>query len=71
MTKIIHEVGALVIFFPPYSPDYNPIEEAFSKVKTTLKALNEPDYDLETLILIYFASITSKDCQNWINHCGI
>ena len=33
VVKLINEVGALVHFLPPYSPDYNPIEEAFSKVK--------------------------------------
>ena len=35
VSRIIHQVGALVIFHPPYydSPDYNPIEETFSKVK--------------------------------------
>ena len=31
--KMIPEVGALILFLPPYSPDHNPIEEAFSKVK--------------------------------------
>lgn len=39
IVKSIEEVGALVYFLPPYSPDLNPIEELFSKVKTTLKSL--------------------------------
>ena len=34
----IEDVGALVLFLPPYSPDLNPIKELFSKVKTTLKS---------------------------------
>jgi transposase len=38
---LITGVGALLIFLPPYSPDYNPIEEAFSKVKTLIKAYEE------------------------------
>jgi len=34
---MIQQVGAIVIFLPPYSPDFNPIEELFSKVKKTIK----------------------------------
>ena len=37
VVQMIQGVGAMVIFLPPYSPDYNPIEEAFSKVKTVIK----------------------------------
>ena len=37
--KMIQEIGALVHFLPPYSPDFNPIEETFSKVKTKLKSV--------------------------------
>lgn len=39
--KLIEDTGALVHFLPPYSPDLNPIEEAFSKLKYFLKA-NDP-----------------------------
>lgn len=39
--EIIEDVGAMVHFLPPYSPDFNPIELAFSKVKTTMQALEE------------------------------
>ena len=33
IVQMIKDAGALVLFLPPYSPDYSPIEEAFSKVK--------------------------------------
>ena len=36
IVEMIHEIVALVHSLPPYSPDYNPIEEAFSKVKSSL-----------------------------------
>ena len=39
--QMIQEVGAIVHFLPPYSPDYNPIEEAFSKVKAKMKAMEK------------------------------
>lgn len=37
--KAIEAVGATVMFLPPYSPDFNPIEMAFSKIKTHLRAV--------------------------------
>ena len=46
--KVLKEVGVLVHFLPPYSPDYNPIEEAFSKVKQVLRSELDPFPDLET-----------------------
>ena len=70
----IEEVGALVHFLPPYSPDFNPIEEMFSKVKTVLKSTStEMDNvdDIETLLLASFTSVTPEDCRGWISHSGI
>jgi len=74
IVEMIQEVGALVHFLPPYSPDYSPIEEAFSKVKSNLKTMDmEANVfeDPENLVLTTFSSITSADCQKWINHAGI
>lgn len=39
--EMIEEVGALLLFLPPYSPDFNPIEEAFSKVKGALQCMDQ------------------------------
>ena len=68
---MIQEVGALVYFLPPYSPDLNPIEETFSKVKATLKLLDQ-EADMgespENMVLSAFSYITKEDCQNWIDH---
>ena len=66
VVKMIHEMGALVHFLPPYSPDYA-VEEAFSKVKSELKAMESEAQvlDLETLILAAFSFITPEDCQQW------
>ncbi len=68
---MLEEVGVMVLFLPPYSPDLNPNEEAFSKVKTNLKISNDADFDAETLLLNSFASITPNDCHGWISHPGI
>ena len=67
--KSIEDVGALLIFLPPYSADLNPIEEMFSKVKYQHKtnALELPNFtDLKTLLLSSFASITREDCISYI-----
>ena len=65
--------GIAVIFLPPYSPDYNPIEETFSYVKSYLR---EHDYLLQSItdpcsVLEYaFNSITPSHCSQWITHSG-
>lgn len=71
--SLISAAGALIRFLPPYSPDLNPIEEVFSKVKGYLKeneiayrATNEP----RVIILSAFTSITPQDCVNYITHSG-
>ena len=49
----------MVYFLPPYSPDLNPIEEAFAKVKAVMKAnesMLDTGHDLETLILTEFST---------------
>lgn len=72
--RSISEIGALALFLPPYSPDLNPIEELFSKVKTTLKSA-ETDMvhvtDLQTLLLASFTQVMEEDCEGWIEHSGI
>ena len=68
---LISAAGALIRFLPPYSPDLNPIEEVFSKVKGYLieneiayKSTSEPTI----IILEAFGSVTKQDCINYIKH---
>ena len=67
--SMIEEVGAIVHFLPPYSPDLNPIELAFSKVKSNLKDMAAID-DANTIMLASFATISQQDCEGWVAHCG-
>ena len=73
--SMVEEVGALVLFLPPYSPDYNPIEELFSKLKATIKQyevnLEMEEMDLQEIVLAAFSTITDEDCCSWISHAGI
>ena len=66
--QIIQEVGAIVHFLPPYSLDYNPIEEAFSKVKAEMKAMEKEAQvlDIETVVPSAFSCFTVSDCNQWI-----
>ena len=70
---LIHSVGSLVVFLPPYSPHLMPIEYCFSKVKLFLKeheVLSQSVDSVELLILGAFASITPDDCIAWSSYCG-
>lgn len=73
IVELIESVGALVIFLPPYSPDLNPIEEAFSSVKSYLKAneavLQATD-DIEQVIYAAFTHISPDMCKAWIRDSG-
>ena len=73
ITDLIHSVGALVIFYPPYFPDLMPIEQCFNKVKLFLKqheAILQATEDIKMVIRATFASITSEDCIAWSINCG-
>jgi len=63
--------GAHFLPLPPYSPDFNPIEEAFSKVKHCLRrAQARTDDDLRAATWAAFATITQSDVAGWFTHCG-
>lgn len=63
--------GAHFLPLPAYSPDFNPIEEAFSKVKQFLRrAQARSDDDLRDATWAAFDTITSSDAAGWFTHCG-
>ena len=73
ITAAIESIGALLLYLPPYSPDFMPIE-LFSKVKSSMKALeseHQTGIDLETIILAAFSTVTDEDCQQCIINAGI
>ena len=71
LEEALAAVGAWVLFLPPYSPDFNPIENCWSKVKACLRSLKPRTYDaLQDALVTAFASITSTDIQGWFLHCG-
>lgn len=60
-----------VLFLPPYSPDLNPIEMCWSKLKTYLKAKAARNYEaLYQAISAALLTITANDSVNWLRHCN-
>jgi transposase len=67
----IEQVGAQLIFLPPYSPDLNPIENAFSKLKRLLRTAAKRTVDsLWTFLGQVLDQFSSDECRNYFRHCG-
>jgi len=67
----IDAAGAQLRFLPPYSPDFNPIELAFAKLKAFLRAARPRTFDQVTaLVAAALALYTPTECRNYIRHCG-
>jgi transposase len=67
----IEAVGAQVRFLPPYSPDFNPIEQAFAKLKAFLRAARPRSFDrVVTLVAEALKLFTTGECTNYVRHCG-
>jgi transposase len=67
----IEQVGARVQFLPPYSPDFNPIELAFAKLKAFLRAARPRNFDeVCNLIAIALELFTPDECAAYVRHCG-
>ncbi len=70
--SLIEKTGASVKFLPPYSPDFNPIEKMWSKVKEKLRSLCARTQDeLSEAISVAFSSVTPTDAKGWFFPCGI
>lgn len=68
---LIAEAGAEVRFLPAYSPDLNPIEPMWSKVKANLRSAEaRTQAKLLKAITSSLETVTSQDARNWFGHCG-
>lgn len=69
--RLIEGAGCQVLFLPPYSPDFAPIEQAFSKLKTFLRRTQaRTRAALDDAITAGLATITAADARAWFAHCG-
>lgn len=68
--KLIEAAGAQLIFLPPYSPDFSPIENCFSKIKSILRSIGARSYpELAKAIDEAFSQVSLSDLRNWFSHC--
>lgn len=68
---LLATVGATPLYVPPYSPDLNPIELAWSKLKDFLRTTRARTVvALTDAIAAGMRQITSEDASGWIRHCG-
>ena len=69
--ELIEEVGATLVFLPPYSPDFNPIEKAFARLKAMLRKAGERTvaglWDLIGKLVDIFQP---DECANYFSSCG-
>ncbi len=62
---------AMRLFLPAYSPDYSPIEEAFSKIKSVLRSIGARTREaLQEALEYACTTITASDAIGWFRHCG-
>lgn len=67
----LDELNIKYLFLPPYSPDFNPIELLWSKLKSILRKLKARTNDkLESSIKFALNAISLNDILNWFKHCG-
>jgi len=67
----IEQAGAQLRFLPPYSPDFNPIEWAFAKLKAFLRAVRPRTFEhVCDLIRAALEPFMPDECANYVRHCG-
>jgi transposase len=69
--EAIEACGAVLEYLPPYSPDFNPIEKCWSKIKTALRAAKPRTVDeLMNALKEALLRISESDARSWFIHCG-
>jgi transposase len=69
--NLIESVGAELWFLPPYSPDLNPIEKMWSKIKSILRTLKaRTEESLIKTIAKALEAVTASDAKGWFESCG-
>ncbi len=69
--QAIRQAGAKLIFLPKYSPDLNPIEQVFAKLKHRLRAAQQRTREaLSDAVANIIATVTPQECSNYLRHDG-
>lgn len=68
---MITATGAQLIYLPPYSPDWSPIEPCWSKIKTHLRGLKVRTREaLDQALTKIIPRVSNSDARGWFAHCG-
>ncbi len=68
---LIEQSGTPLLYLPPHSPDFNPIEKCWSKIKEYLRGAKARMHDvLEQSITTAIACVTAENSAAWFQHCG-
>ena len=76
--ELVEERGTRLLYLPTYSPDFNPIESAFSTIKAWLRAnrdrvnreMEAEDGSVYNALWDAVYSVTPEDAKGWYKHCG-
>lgn len=69
--ELIQGAGCSLLFLPSYSPDFSPVEQAWSKLKAHLRRVGARTKEtLEEAIAQGLGRITAQDAHGWFKHCG-
>ena len=69
--RLIEAAGCRLVFLPPYSPDFSPIEPAWSKFKQALRTIAARAVAaLDEAVGVALSTITAADCEGYFRHCG-
>ena len=69
--ELIEQRGCELLYLPPYSPDFNPIEQAFSKVKGLMRATEARTREaLIEAMGVALSAVSARDARGFFGHCG-
>ncbi len=69
--KAVRKVGARLVFLPKYSPDLNPIEQVFAKLKTLVRKDEPRTFDaVSDALKNALAQVAPSECANYLRHAG-
>jgi len=69
--EAIEAKGARRLYLPPYSPDFNPIEKMWSKLKNILRKMKaRSKEELNKALMSAFKEVTASDARGWFESCG-
>jgi transposase len=71
VAEVLQAAGVRLYYLPPYSPDYNPMEPAWSKIKSLLRAAGaRTRAHLQRALEAALAQVSAQDSRAWFKHCG-